>query len=59
MFARYLFVAWVLLMFSGTAWAAPIHNAASQGDLREVMRLLKQDKSLARTADENGMTLLH
>ena len=49
-------VAWL----AGTVgWAAPIHDAASKGDVSKVKALLKAEPGLVSAADKDGATPLH
>ena len=49
-------VAWLV----GTVgWTAPVHDAASKGDVSRVKALLKAEPGLLNTADEDGATPLH
>ncbi len=48
-----------LLLLSFTAQAGPIHDAAAEGDLEVLNRLLSEDPSLVGSLDDNGRTPLH
>jgi formylglycine-generating enzyme required for sulfatase activity len=55
-FCLVIVVAWLV----GTVgWTAPIHDAASKGDVSKVKALLKAKQGLVNAADKDGATPLH
>jgi ankyrin repeat protein len=55
----YSIVLVALSLLSSPAHAGPIHEAAREGDLNEVERLLSEDPSLVNSPDEDGRSPLH
>jgi ankyrin repeat protein len=58
-FSRRTFIAWILCLNCGFCLrAAPIHDAAGEGDVEKVRVLLKADPALVDAARDGGVTPL-
>jgi ankyrin repeat protein len=58
-FHRALFVAALVVAFTGAAFADPIHDAARKGDLKKVQAILASDPKVVNAQDNSGDTPLH
>ena len=58
-FHRVLFVAALVVAFTGSVFADPIHDAARKGDLKKVQAILASDPNAVKARDNNGDTPLH